>query len=112
MIGDCCLIYAGLNSEHAATIGVPIAYLAQVGSAAYRQFSELARDPVFELLSDYFVDVIGVLHGLREIEEDRICMDPLNAFQLWEETGSVHAWRTLRRFTSSLPGEKQELALH
>lgn len=103
VIGDHCLVYAGLYPEHAIECDVPIAYFVRVGEAAYREFGNLTADPMFTLLAHCFVEIIGVLHTLRDVEDDAVCLDPMNAFQLWQDTGSMHAWDTLRRFTDSLP---------
>jgi hypothetical protein len=102
-IGDHCLVYAGLYPEHAIKRDVPLAYFVRVGEAAYREFGNLTADPMFTLLADCLVEIVGVLHTLRDVEDDAVCLDPMNAFQLWQDTGSVHAWDTLRRFTDSLP---------
>lgn len=111
-IGDHCLVYAGLYPEHAIQRDVPLAYFVRVGAAAYREFGSLTDDPMFTLLADCFVDIVGVLHTLRDIEDDAVCLDAMNAFQLWQDTGSVHAWGTLRRFTDALPVAIRSNARH
>lgn len=111
-IGDHCLVYAGLYPEHAIERDVPLAYFVKVGEAAYREYGELAREPMFGLLSDCFVDIVGVLHTLRDVEDEKLCLDPINAFQLWQETGSTHAWETLQAFTTAVPVAAQSNARH
>jgi len=111
-IGDHCLIYAGLYPEHAIGRDVPLAYFVRVGAAAYREFGELTADPMFTLLAECYVEIIGVLHTLRDVEDDAACLDPISAFQLWQDTGSMHAWHTLRRFTDSLPVASRSGARH
>lgn len=102
-IGDNCLVYAGLYPEHAIEQDIALADFVRVGAAAYREFGILTADPMFTMLADCYVEIIGVLHTLRDVEDDAVCLDPMNAFQLWQDTGSTHAWHTLRRFTDSLP---------
>lgn len=111
-IGDHCLIYAGLYPEHAIGRDVPLTDFVREGAAAYRKFGALTADPMFTLLADCYVEIIGVLHTLRDVEDDAACLDPMNAFQLWQDTGSVHAWHTLRRLTDSLPMATRSCALH
>jgi len=111
-IGDHCLICTGLYPEQTIDSNLPLSYFAKLGSAAYLEFADLSGDPMFELLGEYFVDVLAVLNRLRDMEDDNIGMDPLNAYQLWQETGSVHAWRVMQRFTSALPGAAQPAAYH
>lgn len=111
-IGDHCLIHAGLYPEHALGGEVPLANFVRVGAAAYREFGKLTADPMFTLLADCYVEIIGVLHTLRDVEDDAACLDPMNAFQLWQDTGSTHAWHTLRQFTDALPVAIRSRALH
>ena len=111
-IGDHCLVYAGLYPEHAIERDVPLACFVRVGAAAYREFGKLTADPMFTLIADCFVEIIGVLHTLRDVEDDAVCLDPMNAFQLWQDTGSMHAWHTLRRLTDSLPVALRSGARH
>ncbi len=111
-IGDHCLIYAGLYPEHAIGHDVPLADFVRVGAAAYREFGKLTADPMFTLLAECYVEIIGVLHTLRDVEDDAACIDPMNAFQLWQDTGSTHAWHTLRRLTDSLPVATRSHARH
>jgi hypothetical protein len=112
VIGDQCLLCAGLFLEQAARRNVPIAHFVEVGRAAYREYGQYAEEPIFAMLSDYFVDVMDILQTVRELEYERACIDPLDAYQLWRDTGSIHAWDTLRRFTSALPGADQGTAVH
>ena len=64
------------------------------------------------MLSEFFVDVMDVLQTLREVRYEDSAIDPLNAYQLWSETGSAHAWQVLRRCTSALPGAGESTAIH
>ncbi len=111
-IGDHCLLFVGLFPEQAIGRDMPISYFVKVGQAAYQEFGQYAREPVFWMLSEFFVEVMDVLHTLREVEHEDPCIDALNAYQLWHDTGSTHAWTMLRRITSALPGEDQSTALH
>ena len=111
-IGDHCLLFAGLFPEQAAGKNIPIAYFVEVGQAAYREFGQVVEDPMFCMLAEHFVDTMDVLQTLREVENENICIDPLNAYQLWRDTGSAHAWQILQRFTSALPARDHSAVLH
>jgi len=111
-IGDHCLLFSGLFPERAASKNVPITYFVEVGQAAYQEFGQAVDEPIFGMLAEYFVDAMDVLQTLREVEHENVCIDPLNAYQLWHDTGSAHAWRILQRFTSALPASEYSAALH
>ena len=103
LIGDECLVLAGLMPERAIREHIPVSYFVNV---AYRAYSQLARDSgeeVYSLLAANLVDCVDVLHTLRELEVGGSCIDPLNAFELWEDTGSQHAWQVITRLTNALP---------
>jgi hypothetical protein len=63
-------------------------------------------------LADRFVDVLDVLHTLRETQSDTPCIDGFNAYQLWREAGSSHAWQVLRQLTTSFPGPQASKVRH
>lgn len=115
-VGDESLILAGLFPEHAIRKGIPITYFVQVGMNAYREFaalqSEASAGTTYTTLANQFVDLLDVLHTLRELQQDTPCIDALNAYQLWREVGSSHAWQVLRQFTSALPGLHPTNARH
>lgn len=111
-VGDQCLLYAGLFPEHAIDKGIPITYFVQVGQNAYGEHGARAGDPVSRELSAHFVAVIDVLHTLRELRNGSPCIDGMNAYQLWHDTGSHHAWQVLRRLTPALPAGEATTVRH
>lgn len=106
-VGDESLLFGGLFPEQAIRKGIPITYFVQVGINAYREYATMQRDPVahdlYSMLASDFVELMDVLHTLRDLEQSGPCLDAMNAYQLWRDTGSTHAWRVLRRFTSGSP---------
>jgi hypothetical protein len=112
VIGDQCLLCAGLFPEQAGGRNVPITHFVEVGRTAYHEYGQYAEEPIFGMLSAYFVDVMDILQTVRELEYAKACIDPLDAYQLWRDTGSVRAWAILRRFTSALPGGDRSAAVH
>ena len=115
-VGDESLIFAGLFPEQAIREGIPITYFVQVGVNAYREFAATQREAAagitYTTLANQFVDLLDVLHTLRELQQDTPCIDPLNAYQLWHEVGSSHAWQVLRQFTSASPSLHPTNARH
>lgn len=115
-VGDESLIFAGLFPEQAIRKGIPITYFVQVGVNAYREFAATQREAAagitYTTLANQFVDLLDVLHTLRELQQDTPCIDPLNAYQLWHEVGSSHAWQVLRQFTSASPSLHPTNARH
>ncbi len=112
LVGDQCLMFAGLFPEQAITRNLPISYFVKVGQAAYQQYWGCRNDPLFGMLADFFVEVMDVLQAMREEDEHDWCIDPLSAYQLWRDTGSSQAWNVLRRATPALPSNSSSLAIN
>ena len=102
-IGGHCLLYADLFPEYAVRRNLPIAYFVIVDESAYEKYSRYVDDPIYGLLSRCFVETVDVLIALREIGDCNVIMDPINAYHLWRDTGSIAAWKALSRQTSGLP---------
>ncbi|MFT4583224.1 MAG: hypothetical protein ACI915_002608 [Gammaproteobacteria bacterium] len=103
VIGDHCLLYAGLFPEQAIMRNLPISYFARVGELAYAEVARREGDPVFEMLASSFVEIMDVLLVLRETERGSASMDLMSAYHLWRDTGSARAWQALCSGTPSLP---------
>ena len=103
LVGDQCMMFAGVFPEHAIRKGVPIVYFVQLGRSAYRDYGLHHRSELHVLLSDWFVHAMDVMHTLRTSQIGEPCIDALNAYHLWCEQGSVHGWNVLRAMTQSLP---------
>ena len=112
LVGDHCLLFAGLFPEQAIVRNLPISYFVKVGQTAYQQYRERTGELIFGVLSESFVDVMDVLQTLREFEHEDVSMDPLNAYQLWRDTRSAQAWNVLRRATPALPGNSLSFAIN
>lgn len=103
VVGDQCLLFAGLLPEHAIRKGLPVSYFVEVGRNAYREYASKHRLPLYEQLAEEFVVAMDVLQTLRALQSGEPCIDGLNAFHLWHDLGSAHGWRVLRALTPSLP---------
>ncbi len=106
-VGDESLLFSGLFPEHAIRKGIPITHFVQMGVNAYREYAaiepESSERKIHAALADQFVELLDVLHTLRELQQDTPCIDAMNAYQLWREVGSAHAWHVLRQFTTASP---------
>jgi hypothetical protein len=111
-VGDHCLIFAGLFPEQAIVRNLPVSYFVRVGQAAYQQYAEHVDEPIFGMLSQFFVDVMDVLQTLSEVENKDVCIDPLNAYHLWRDTGSARAWNVLRRASPAPPSNALSFAIN
>lgn len=103
VVGDQCLLFAGLFSEHAIRKRVPVSYFVEVGRNAYREFASKHELPLYAMLAESFVPAMDTLQTLRQMYNNTPCLDGFNAFYLWHELGSASAWRTLRQMTPALP---------
>ena len=111
-LGDECLVLAGLMPERAIEEEIPVSYFVNVAYRAYSQLGDDGGERIYTALAEHLIDCIDVLHTLRELEVGGSCIDPLNAFELWEETGSRHAWQCLARLTDAVPAGASSLTVH
>lgn len=103
VVGDQCLLFAGLFPEHAIQKGVPVSYFVEVGRHAFREFASKHKSDIHALLADEFVAAMDTLQTLRVLQSGEPCLDGFNAYNLWHDLGSAHGWRMLRAMTSALP---------
>jgi phosphodiesterase/alkaline phosphatase D-like protein len=91
-----------------------VTYFVQVGRQAYHDHAARSggsEQSLFRELAEGYVRLLDVLLTIREANADRPCIDGLNAYQLWRETGSHHGWQVLRQLTPALPASATH-ALH
>lgn len=101
-VGDKCLLFAGLFPGNARRRRVRISYYVNLGQRAYGSLSDsyfntLAK--LFSDLSDQFVELMDILHSMRELTGEQKMLDLLQAEELWCDTKSQHALNTLRSVT-------------
>ena len=103
LIGDQCLLLAGLFPENAIRKGIPVAYFVQVGRNAYREYASRYGSDLHALLGDEFVLAMDTLQTVRLLQSGKPCIDGFNAYHLWRDLGSSNGWRVLRKLTTALP---------
>lgn len=110
-VGDQCLLYSGLFPDQAEQRRVRISYFVDLGRSAYQQLStHLAKSHavLYAHLSQDFVALMDVLHAIRHLGNNKPCLDPLQAYELWNDTGSQQAYQALRQVTKTEPMRRVE----
>lgn len=98
LVGDQCLLYAGLFPEAAQARLVTIRYFVELGQSAYASVSNAGHD-LFWLLAKHFVRLMDVLQTLRPDSS----LQPLMAYEQWHEVGSHRAYILLKSYTKGQP---------
>jgi len=101
-VGDQCLLYSGLFPGRARRRRVRVSYYVNIGKSAYLSLAEFSRksdNNLFSTLAKEFVPLMDVLQSMREVNNKSIFLDPIQAEELWADTGSAHALETLKTFS-------------
>jgi hypothetical protein len=101
-VGDSCLIYSGLFPGIAEKRLVKISYFINLGRSAYSTISTTSND-LYDLLTKRFVAIMDLLQSLRAYSKHYPDLMPLQAYDLWNESGSQRALRTLRQYSNADP---------
>jgi hypothetical protein len=99
-VGDKCLLFAGLFPSIAKKRLVRVSYFVKLGQAAYFRVSKKSND-LYDHLSNQFVPLMDILQSIKTP-----ALLPLDAYELWNETGSQRALAMLKQYTNhsgSLP---------
>jgi hypothetical protein len=111
-VGDQCLLYAGLFPDHAHHSSLSMSYYVRLGRSAYHALSSDREDDIFNQLSHRFIDLMDVLLNMRELDDGRRSLDPLQAHELWLQTGSRHALRIIKESTGAIPPAQLPQIVH
>lgn len=101
-VGDQCLIYTGLFPKHAVRRHVKVSYFINLGQSAYSNISRTKND-LYSLLSNHFVSLMDILQAMRQYSKKNPDLLPLEAYDLWQETGSKRALTILKQYTNGTP---------
>jgi len=77
-----------------------------LGRSAYQQLSdrlEHSAAAMYHQLADAFVSLMDILQTMRTLGDRSSTLTPLNALELWRDTGSEAARRALRETTLATP---------
>jgi len=97
-VGDKCLLFAGLFPSIAESRLVRLSYFVKIGQAAYVQVSKKSND-LYDHLSHQFVPLMDILQSIRHYTKNCPNLLPLEAYELWNDTGSQRAYAILKQYT-------------
>lgn len=97
-VGDKCLLFAGLYPSIAKKRLVRVSYFVNLGQAAYFRISRKSND-LYEGLSHQFVALMDILQSIRHYSKQYPDLLPLEAYELWNDTGSQRALAILKQYT-------------
>ena len=109
-VGDKCLLFSGFFPGNAKKRRVSITYFVSLGRTAYYELSrdeKNSESSLFCLLYQNFVSLMDLLQTIRE-STGAALMLPLEALELWQETGSQKAKEVLEQYSDLLPIIKKE----
>lgn len=98
-VGDKCLLFAGLFPSIATTRLVRLSYFVKMGQTSYFRISRKSND-LYDHLSNQFVMMMDVLQSIRQYSAKCPDLLPLQAYELWNDTGSPRALAMLKQYTS------------
>ena len=101
-VGDKCLLFSGLFPKMAERRLVKISYFVNLGQSAYGALAKSNYD-LYGSLSRQFVTLMDVLQSIRSYSTDFPDLLPLQAYDLWNETGSQRALKVLGQYTQAIP---------
>ena len=104
-VGDKCLLFSGLFPGIAERRMVKISYFVNLGQSSYANLSR-GSDDLYCLLSNQFVALMDVLQSIRQYSDQHPDLLPLQAYELWAETGSQRALSILKQYTQAFPIKK------
>lgn len=106
-VGDQCLLYSGLFPKRAEKRRVRVSYYVDLGRSAYQNVAEAAQAAMAEMfahLAESFVSLMDTLQAMRNMHcPANAELDPIRAFELWQDTGSHQARTILGRSTAATP---------
>lgn len=105
-VGDQCLLYSGLFPKRAEKRRVRVSYYVDLGRTAYQNVAEAAQAAMadmFSHLAESFVSLMDTLQAMRSMHNQQQQLDPIHAFELWQDTGSHRARTVLGQTSQALP---------
>jgi len=97
-VGDQCLLFSGLYPELAQRRQVKISYYVKMGRSAYASLSGFTQSTIASMyshLADSFVSLMDTLQAMRCMNDSSMQLEPLMAYELWQDTRSQQARRVL-----------------
>lgn len=101
-VGDQCLLLSGLYPKVAQKRHVRIGYFVGLGRSAYSASSSIHND-LYAQLGAQFVAMMDILQSIRKTDSAYPDLMPLEAWELWSETGSRRAFEMMSQYTDATP---------
>lgn len=105
ILGDKCLLFAGLFPDRAQKRRVTQQYYIQLGKAAYMNLANTTpnhdHSVLFSNLCQEFLLLTDILQATREVKHYHD--DLMTEIERWQETGSHYAWLKIQQATQSIP---------
>ncbi len=104
--GDSCLILAGLFPEQAKRRMVGISYFVSLGRSSYHALACSLKQSHAELYRHIcqgfgaMLDVLQIVHGFTNRQN---ILSPMDAFDLWSQTGSQRALQHINQGRIAIP---------
>jgi hypothetical protein len=105
-VGDQCLLVSGFFPNIAKRRQVKVSYYVDIGRGAYLHLSNALHHNFADIYSDLsksFVSLMDILQAMREMNSANSLLDPLQTFELWNETGSKKAFQGLKSISNGVP---------
>ncbi len=105
-VGDHCLLFSGLFPQQAERRMVKVSYFVELGRVAYSQTAELTPTQMASVYADLareFVSLMDILQAMRALQGSQASLSPLQAFELWRETGCRSAYQVIQDLTDAQP---------
>ena len=104
-VGDQCLLLAGLFPQRAQKRRVKVSYYVELGRSAYQYLAESLANmtTLYTHLSTQFIQAMDTLQAIRQLDVHGQQLDPMAAFELWQDTGSTRALGCLGMVTDAIP---------
>ena len=114
-VGDQCLLYSGLFPHRAQRRHVKISYYVNLGQTAYQNLSELTQAALarmYDNLARSFVVLMDTLLAMRNLDQNQLQLEPIVAYELWQDTRSQQAQQMLSQSGTSTLLDIDQLSKH
>lgn len=101
-VGDTCLIFSGFFPKLAEKRLIKLSYFVNIGQTAYDIISK-KRSDIYHSLAHQFVGLMDVLQSIRLYSHAHPDLLPIQAYELWNDTGSQRALSVLKQYTDCTP---------
>lgn len=114
-VGDHCLLFSGLFPKIAERRQVKISYYVGIGKSAYSYLADTCGENLsifYHQLADAFVQLMDILQVIGNMRNRKEVLSPLEALELWGDTQSEQALRSLRSYSTGIPSLNNSSTKH